>query len=315
MNVSVVIPTRDRRDELLCTLAALRDQRDPGGGFEVIVADNGSSDGSLEAVQGLTGGDRDGAAMRLRAISEPRGGPAAARNAGVAAAAGEVILFLGDDTEPADPGLVAAHGRLHREAGDARYGVLGHVAWSGRQEVTPLMDWLGRTFQFGYDALEPGPGRVPPRRAFWTAHVSVRRELFECAGGFDTRFPWAAVEDVELGLRLERLGGWLEYHPELLVLHTHPTELGPSLERSRRVGRSAALLHELHPDWSDRELAAARGPAWLGLRLSAPLWRALAAVAPRGRIREHAWRRMHQVAYARGFAEGPPPPAGDRTQT
>jgi GT2 family glycosyltransferase len=304
VNVSVVIPTRDRRGELLRTLEALRGQRDPGDGFEVIVADNGSSDGSLEAVQGLTGGDAGGGAMRLRAISEPRGGPAAARNAGVAAASSEVILFLGDDTEPADPGLIDGHARLHREAGDPGYGVLGHVAWSDRQEVTPLMDWLGRTFQFGYANLEPG--RIPPRRAFWTAHVSVRKELFERAGGFDTRFPWAAVEDVELGLRLERLGGWLEYHPELLVLHTHPTDLAPSLERSRRVGRSAALLHELHPDWSDRELAAARGPAWLGLRLSTPLWRALAAAVPDGRLREHAWRRLHQSSYARGFSEGPP---------
>jgi len=304
VNVSVVIPTRDRRKELLRTLEAIRAQRDPGDGFEVIVADNGSSDGSLDAVQGLVGDG--GESMRLRAISEPHGGPAAARNAGVAAATGEVILFLGDDTEPADPGLVEAHARLHRDAGDPAYGVLGQVAWSERQEVTPLMDWLGRTFQFGYAALEAG--RIPARRAFWTAHVSVRRGLFQRAGGFDTRFPWAAVEDVELGLRLERLGGWLDYHPELLVLHTHPTELGPSLERSRRVGRSAALLHELHPDWSDRELAAARGPKWLGLRLSAPAWRALAALAPDGRVREHAWRRMHQAAYAHGFAEGPPPP-------
>ena len=306
MNVSVVIPTRDRREELLRTLEALRGQRDPGAGFEVVVVDNGSSDGSLEAVQALANG---GGAVRVRAISQPRGGPAAARNAGVAAASGEVILFCGDDTEPADQGLIEAHARLHREAGNPCYGVLGHVAWSDRQEVTPLMDWLGRTFQFGYANLDPG--RIPPRRAFWTAHVSVRKEILERAGGFDTRFPWAAVEDVELGLRLERLGGWLEYHPELLVLHTHPTDLGRSLERSRRLGRSAALLHELHPDWPDRELAAARGPAWLGLRLSAPAWRALAAVAPDGRVREHAWRRLHQVAYARGFHEGPPPPTHD----
>ncbi|MGH2923405.1 MAG: glycosyltransferase family 2 protein [Solirubrobacterales bacterium] len=300
MKLSVVIPTRDRREELLRTLAALRGQRDPGGGFEVVVVDNGSSDASLEAALELGAGG----AMRLRAISEPRPGPAAARNAGVAAASGEVILFLGDDMEPADPSLVDAHARLHRGAGDPRYGVLGHVAWSGRQEVTALMDWLGRTFQFDYVNL--APGRVAPSHAFWTAHVSLRRELFERAGGFDTRFPWAGVEDLELGLRLERLRGWLDYHPELLVLHTHPVELAGSLERSRWVGRSSALLHEIHPDWHDPGLAAARGPAWRALRLSTPLWRALAALAPDGRLREQAWRRLHQSAYARGFSEGPP---------
>jgi GT2 family glycosyltransferase len=300
VRVSVVVPTRDRREELIRTLRALQDQRDPGDGFEVVVVDNGSSDGSLAAARDLG----DGGAMRLFAVSEPRQGPAAARNAGVAAASGEVILFLGDDTEPADAGLVEAHAALHRDADDPAYGVLGHVAWSERQEVTPLMRWLGRSFQFNFDDLPPGP--VAPSRAFWTAHVSIRRDAFERTGGFDTRFPWAAVEDVELGLRLERIGVRLEQHPELTVLHTHPVELAASLERSRRIGRSAALLHELHPDWDDPGLAPARGARWRALRVSTPLWRGLAAAAPDGRIRERAWRRLHQSAYARGYAEGPP---------
>jgi GT2 family glycosyltransferase len=303
MRLSVVIPTRDRREELLRTLRALERQRDPGGGFEVVVVDNGSGDGSLEAA----GEVASGSAVPIRAISEPRPGPAAARNAGVEAARGEVILFLGDDTEPSGDDLLGAHAALHAAAGDPGYGVLGRVVWSDRQEVTPLMAWLEGGFQFDYGSLSPG--LVAPSRAFWTAHVSVARELFERSGGFDTRFPYAAVEDVELGRRLEELGGRLDYRPDLLVTHTHPIELDGSLERSRRVGRSAALLYELHPGWDDPGLARPEGAAWLALRSATPLWRALAA-APAAGIRETGWRRLHQAAYARGFREGPPPQSG-----
>jgi glycosyltransferase involved in cell wall biosynthesis len=299
MRLSVVIPTRDRREELLHTLRALQRQRDPGGGFEVVVVDNGSSDGTLEAARELA----SGSAVPMSAISEPRPGPAAARNAGVEAASGEVILFLGDDTEPGDERLLAAHAELHGAAGDHRYGVLGRVAWSARQTVTPLMEWLEGGFQFDYGSLSAGT--VAPSRAFWTAHVSVSRDLFERSGGFDVRFPYAAVEDVELGRRLEELGGRLDYHPELVVMHTHPTELEGSIERSRRVGRSAALLYELHPDWDDPGLARPEGAAWTALRSATPLWRALAA-APAGPMRGAGWRRLHQAAYARGFREGPP---------
>jgi glycosyltransferase involved in cell wall biosynthesis len=298
--LSVVIPTKDRRELLLSTLASLESQRSPGLSFEVVVVDNGSVDGTPEAVRARAAVSP----MPLTLVTEPAGGPARARNTGVAAASGELIVFIGDDTPAAGDDLLAAHGRLHEKRPDARYAVQGRVTWDDRAPVTPLMEWLERGgVQFGFDDLVSGA--VPATKAFCTAHVSVKRELFDLAGGFDQRFPYAAVEDIELGARLEELGVVLDYHPELLALHRHPTDLPASLARRRRVGRSAALLHRIHPDWRRREMGRPRGLRWRLLRLTRPLWSWVERAAG-GRPREIAWRALHLSAYAEGYRQGPP---------
>lgn len=297
--ISVVIPTKDRSDDLGRTLAALARQRAPEGGFEVVVADNGSGDDTQDVVREF----QAGAEVSVRLVTESRPGPAAARNRGVGAARGETVLFLGDDTEPVGDDLLARHAELQRGAGDDRFGVLGAVVWSDRQEVTPLMEWLERAgYQFDYGSLSEGP--VLARDAFWTAHVSISRSLFERAGGFDQRFPYAAVEDVELGSRFDRLGITLEYHPDLAVSHTHPTDLDASLRRMERVGRSAALFHEIHPGMTPPGLPEPGRIRGAVLGGSAPLWRALAR-SRAGRVRESAWKALHSAAYARGFGQGP----------
>ena len=113
--LSVVIPTRNRRATLVDTLARVLAQECPSSGFEVIVVDNGSTDETADALADLA--RRSGG--RLRGLREPLRGPAAARNTGAAAASGEVIVFLGDDTEPADDQLLASHA-AHHEAHPGR---------------------------------------------------------------------------------------------------------------------------------------------------------------------------------------------------
>src|SRR6187200_1915127 len=98
-SLSVVIPTKDRADALARTLNALEGQDAGNAELEAIVIDNGSSDDTVAQVRQRTGGT-----LSIRLLEQPQGGPAAARNAGVEAAKGEVLLFLGDDTEPADEG-------------------------------------------------------------------------------------------------------------------------------------------------------------------------------------------------------------------
>lgn len=309
--LSVVIPTRDRRGVLLETLRSLTAQDAPKGGFELVVVDNGSTDGTADAVRELQASSN----VSVELVIEPGAGPARARNAGVAAASGELIMFLGDDTAAEAADLLARHAQLHDERPDWRYAIQGRATWMPGKEITPLMEWLERSgFQFDFDRLGPGP--IDPVVAFYTAHVSLKRRLFEEAGEFDTRFPWAAVEDTELGLRLDRLGIELDYHPELLVLHDHPTTLAASLRRMERVGRSAALLHRIHPDWDRAELASPEGWRWRALRGTAPLWGAGARVPLPARARDRIWKLAHLAAYARGYRQGPPSgdglPAGGR---
>jgi len=298
-SITVVIPTKDRAPVLARTLAALEAQQAGDAKIEAIVVDNGSSDDTVERVQTLM---RD-TGIPISLIEHPRGGPAAARNAAAAAANGDVLLFLGYDTEPEGRELLRAHLELHAARPQDNYGVLGRIAWSPRSPVTPFMHWLENGGpQFHYFELAPGP--VDAASYFYSSHASLKRSLFERVGGFDERFPGAAVEDTELGVRLAEAGLELDYHPDLLVLHDHPTTPGQSLRRSVAVGRSAALYNRLRPDRPHPAVQPPRGPAWSAVRLAAPLLGALARLPlPRG-MRERVWLAMTRGGYARGYRLG-----------
>lgn len=298
--LSVVIPTRNRRATLVRTLDRVLDQERPPGDFEVIVVDNGSTDDTVTALEPL--GKRCGG--RLRTLSEPRRGPAAARNTGGAAARGDVIMFLGDDTEPADDQVVARHAALHAARPEWEYAVLGNVVWNEREPVTPLMRWLDTGPQFAYELISPGA--VDVAEYLYTAHVSLKRAAFESVGGFDARFPYAAVEDIELGMRLAARGVTLDYHPELLVLHSHATTLERWLERMRLVGRSAALLERIHPHTPSAAVPTPKGVRYACVQAAAPLFRRLDRPSAPSWFARLRWRVLHHAAYARGYREGPP---------
>jgi GT2 family glycosyltransferase len=156
--------------------------------------------------------------------------------------------------------------------------------------------------QFHYYELEPGS--VDGTSYFYSSHASLKRSLFERAGGFDERFPSAAVEDTELGVRLTEAGLELDYHPELLVLHDHPTTPAQSLRRSAAVGRSAALYNRLRPDRPHPGVQEPRGLAWSAVRTTAPLLGSMAELPLPPGVRERVWLAMTRGGYARGYKLG-----------
>lgn len=253
MRLSVVIPTLDREVKLTRVLEALsRQAPEVPGGCEVLVADDGSSDGTHNLLSALE------AEGRLRALLLSHGGPARARNSAAAQAQGELLLFLGDDTTP-EPGFLAGHERAHRET-PGPVAVLGHTAWDDeRMRVTPFLRYLNdRGAQFGYGLIQD-PENVP-FNFFYTSNVSLPRSLFSDLHGFDETFPAAAWEDVELAYRASRAGNGsvpfrIVYRPGLRARHDHPTNLADFLARQRRSGSAAAVLAGKHP-----ELAT-----WLGV--------------------------------------------------
>ena len=241
IELSVIIPTRDRLDTLAETLERLVAQKTEIP-FEVIVVDDGSTDATVATVRSFA----ERAPMPVSLAEQPARGPAAARNRGIAAARGRTCLFIGDDTWPrAD--LVERHGRLHRTRPQAHAALLGHVAWAPESRPSPFMEWLNSGVQFEFDQITD-PERVPGS-CFYTANVSVKTAFLRANGGFDESFPNAAFEDIELGLRLERAGMRLAYDATAVVEHFHPYDLPSSLRRMRTLGRSAVILHERVPDW------------------------------------------------------------------
>jgi GT2 family glycosyltransferase len=300
MRLSVVIPTRNRVATLERSLATLQAQRVEPSDVELIVVDNASSDATPSLLARLEGGGR----LELRVVRHETPGASGARNAGIVAARGEILLFLGDDTAPAEPDLLAGHLELHRERPTPTYAVLGRVAWAEHLEVTPLMRWLERGAQFAYAVMDAGP--VGPEH-FYTAHISIKASLLAGDQGFDERLT-VYFEDTELAARLFRRGLVLDYHPELLVFHDHAVTLASWLERQERAGRSGRRVHELQ-EIDDRLVplpgrwrwSAARALAWVAGRPQSE-WRRLP-----GPARARLYAAAHYAAYARGFREGDGP--------
>jgi glycosyltransferase involved in cell wall biosynthesis len=295
MHLSVIIPTRDRLPKLRATLAGLAEQELGDVEAEVIVVDNGSTDGTPEALTDVA----DGFPLPLRPLAEPAPGAGPARNAGLEAAHGELILFLGDDTRPAAADLLRRHVELHQP----KTAVLGRVAWAPQLNVTPLMQWLEHGAQFAYADMRAGP--AGPEH-FYTAHVSAPRALLHAAGGFDPQAPMH-FEDAELGRRLFAAGLELDYHPELLVHHDHQITLDRWVARQEAVGQAGRRLHE-RMDLPEQIVPRPGGWRWTAASAIARVagtpqseWRSL----PRP-VRDRLYAATHYAAYARGYKQCAP---------
>lgn len=243
--VSVVLPTFNRRRILSEVLAAL-DAQEGAPPFEIVVVDDGSTDGTFEWLQQRAG------ARPLRLLRQPNLGPAAARNRGVAAADGALIAFLGDDTVP-EPEWLARHWERHRlererqpGRGRPRLAVIGYTAWHPRMRATRFLRFLNEQgLQFGY-ALIADPDNVP-FNFFYTSNLSLAREwLLE--EPFDESFPDPAWEDIEASFRMFRRGLRLVYEPQARLLHDHPTDFLRFCARQERAGASAVRFARKHPE-------------------------------------------------------------------
>ncbi|MGZ4317424.1 MAG: glycosyltransferase family 2 protein, partial [Gaiellaceae bacterium] len=113
---SVVVPTFQRREVVIASVAAFEAQ-DFAGPFEVVVIVDGSTDGTADALRSLS------MPFPLSVVEQQNRGLAAARNRGAEEARGEFLLFLDDDMEP-HPRLLNEHDRSHLEGADV---VVGHI--------------------------------------------------------------------------------------------------------------------------------------------------------------------------------------------
>ena len=304
-DISVVIPTRDRVDAVTRLLAALSEQDIDAGGMEVLVVDNGSRDGTVERLHHTA----SELPYPLRVLDQPRSGASAARNAGIAAAKADLILFLGDDTPPAGAGLVAGHVRAHGERSDPWRAVMGPCIWAPTVGVNSVMEWLERTGRsHDYRGLEREGTRLP---VLYSNNVSLWRRALVEVDGFDERFPQYGWEDYDLALRLWERGFNVAFRPELLVHHEHHFELPDSLRRMESVGRTANLLHRLH---ESRESLDAPHPAGakavVGRMVSPFVYRVPVPKWLPGAARDQAFRLLHFGAICRGYFAEPLPADG-----
>jgi glycosyltransferase involved in cell wall biosynthesis len=206
MRLSVVIPTYNRRNRLARVLSALEGQSLPAAAFEVVVVDDGSSDGTSDWLA------QQRPAYQLRCLRLDNGGPALARNAGIRAAQGDIVLFIDDDVEPSQ-NLLAEHLKAHdAEQNIVVIGPLGSLP----HYQDPWVAWEQAKVEAQYAAMLRGDW-APTFRQFWTGNASVPRQALLDAGLFNPAY--LRAEDVELGLRLLKLGMTFRFEPEAKTLH------------------------------------------------------------------------------------------------
>src|SRR2546422_8127632 len=166
LTVSVIVPTYNRRERLCRLLSGLERQHQAGARFDVIVVVDGSDDGTEAMLNRLN------VSYPFRAITQARRGPSAARNLAIAAATGDVLLFLDDDVVPQD-GLFERHLGVHRR--DPVAAVVGRMAAPPGGALPIWLDWEATMLKRQYARLIAGLVACSWRE-FYTANASVRRE-------------------------------------------------------------------------------------------------------------------------------------------
>jgi GT2 family glycosyltransferase len=309
---SVVIPTFERPDTLARVLAALGVQKSAPD-FEVVVVDDGSRDRTPGVLRELS------PPFPFRSFRQQNSGPAAARNRGVEESRGRYVLFLGDDTVP-EPELLAVHARAHAEPRTFAAAVLGYTTWPPGKRVTPFLHHINEYgLQFGYGLIEDSES--VPFNFFYTSNISVPRDLLKAAGLFDTTFPHAAWEDIEIAYRLMKMGMKIVYRPAAIARHHHDITFPSFRRRQEKAGEAASIFYEKHPELAGflavPQALEFRERGALGERVLC-LWAALCEKweIPGGRkalveiLQRDYLRGLNRALRARGLPRPAPQPSG-----
>jgi len=216
LSVTVVIATRDRPSDVAACLRALQRQ-DRAVAFDVIVVDDGSDPAVCVPAHDH---------VHISLLRTPGIGPGQARNAGVAAATSDVILFTDDDVV-VDPTWVSR----------AVAWLEAHPGAAGVEGVVRSRPW---------DPLYESSIETSGAGHRWTCNVAYRRSVLDAVGGFSAGFPAAHGEDRDLGLRVAALGP-IGFDPAMVVTHSPRAVSARQMIRRGRLVASDIELERRHP--------------------------------------------------------------------
>jgi len=235
VNVSVVIPVYNGAATLQRCLQALAQQSSLP--FELIIADNGSTDGSQNIVRDF----EKSAPMPVRLIEVEKRGAAAARNAAVALSGGDWIAFTDSDCLP-NADWLATGAKLTKYVKENVLALAGS-AWGtlegdGAARLLGLSSLsVGLPEQLIIDAGATGT------QGFAAANLWVKRDAFVAIQGFDDGLALSG-EDMDLCARLYAYGGSILYVPTLMVRHIHVSGVGKMMRKMVQYGQAHAFLFE-----------------------------------------------------------------------
>ncbi len=259
--LSVIMPTYNRVATLEKTLLSLEEQTLSKDLFEVVVVDDGSTDGTKEFLERYSNRGR----LHLTYACKENEGQGIARNVGYQISDGHVLVFLQDDTITT-PTLLEEHKKVHDTFATHNFICLGNTTWDPALDINPYMLFLEKSgMQFAYGALEKAKLIDPVlqlREAtfnhFYTSNISMKRTLFE-KQQFNPKFKKYGWEDIELGYRMvteER--AVILYNSKAKALHHHqlyeeelPKRMMQIAKNAKRAEKISPSLHVI-PSWWKR---------------------------------------------------------------
>ena len=270
-----MIPARNAASTIAVQLDALVAQSGKVT-FEVVVADNGSTDATVSIAESYT--DR----LRIRAVTCPRVGANAARNFGATVAAGELLLFCDADD------------RVHPSWVEAMAGALLEYDAAGGAIDN---DSLSADFSGGWMPRHP-PG-VPVMAGFLpraiTANFGVRKNVWAALAGFNEDYAYGCT-DTEFCWRLQLAGHSLGYAQGAVVAYRHRADLRASAVKAYKTNRARGrLFRDFRGAGMPQPRLAGAVVRWARLVAMVPL----VPFSPRAR-----WWWVNQSAAAAGRVAG-----------
>jgi GT2 family glycosyltransferase len=244
VELTVVIPTRDRPQRLLQTLQALHAASAHAPDWEAVVVDDGGAPGSTRAVAEWIAAER----APVTILNRPSGGPAAARNAGAHEARGRALVLLDDDMVVA-PGFLARH----LEGLDRNPGcwIVGRITHPSDLRSTPFGRYRHARWEEFHEAH--APQGLQETHGISAANLALPAADFRRLGGFDEGFALAGCEDRELGARARAAGLRVLYDPQNVALHQDwAVTLDRYCERQRSYAISDVRLWRMQGDRNER---------------------------------------------------------------
>ena len=226
--VSIIIPAYNAERTIKQCLESIMSQ-DYTGDYEVIVVDDGSTDSTPHIVSGFS---------TVKLFRQKNAGPASARNKGASEAKGEIILFTDSDCVP-EPSWVSEMLKSFSKNHEV-VGVKG--SYKTRQK-----EIIARLVQLEYENKYNYMLKANYIDFIDTYSAGFKKTVFNEMNGFNTEFPVACAEDIELSYRLSSKGYKMVFNPNTVVYHTHPSRLPDYLKKKYKFAYWRTLAVKKNP--------------------------------------------------------------------